>query len=102
MNMFGVRFPREFVLNNQAEEFILIFPIYSTIEHIQLISSSHCFLPENRRYTVLSIFTANLFANIQLQTFANSVFIALYRLTLLQSERYILVSSANKLNSIDY
>ena len=75
--MFGVRFPGEFVVNNQAMEFSLIYPTYSTIELIQLIGRSHFFLPENRRYTVLSIFSASLFANIQLQTFTNSAFVIL-------------------------
>ena len=78
MDLFGVTFPREFVINNQAEEFSFIYPTYRTIEHIQLISSSHSFfLPENRRYTVLSIISASLIAGIQLHTLTNSGFITL-------------------------
>ena len=57
------------------------------------------FLPDNRIYTLLSMFSASLFANIQMQTFTNSAFITFKRLNSLQSDRYILVSSVNKLNS---
>ena len=100
MNMFGVRFRRKFVINNQAKELSLILPTYSTVEHILLISSSHSFLPQNRRYTVMSIISASLFANIQLETFTNSAFLPSQRLNSLQSQRYILVSSANQQNFI--
>ena len=57
--LFGVIFPREFAITNQARELCFIFPTYNTFEHIQLISSSQCFLSNgNRRYTVLWRFSA--------------------------------------------
>ena len=81
MNFFGVRFLKEFVINNQAKEFSFVFPRFGTIEHIQLIGSSHFFLPMNRRYTVLLILSASLFADIQSQTFTNSALITIWMLT---------------------
>ena len=43
MNVYGVRFSREFAISNEVREFGSIFPIQYTIEHIRLIGSSNCF-----------------------------------------------------------